>query len=420
MSLILDSEPYFKAKAVAIGLDAATLAALKIPGVSTLAELTFFTTYQPGTPDDTPLVDALKAALQVDPAPPNVLIKIRRLHFEAHALCLADMKQRVTASDEDTPKKVPAPERAQRHEDQQNRLAGLVLKDDLECSRSLLDIVMQQHEQNEARYISLEKCTSREQELCGAKKDSMLSLDTDGQIKIKPGQNSAKADLTTDLKVKAAFTRRGLAYDQAGLLDFHAHNAWVEKLFRTTQKAAPDGFATVSLQQILNADREIWKLMLDERRAGVVGLAGQPQPLTEAMKKLMDSPDVVYFLLPLPTKTSTSSSSTTALANSNHAQAGVQNNFKKWRKGGGKGSFFRSGKGKGKGKDGGKGHKGSPQMPSGCVNKTTDGKRLCFGYNSPRGCEYAGPGQQCMKGYHLCARPNCFGKHTAVGCSKDQ
>jgi hypothetical protein len=122
---------------------------------------------------------------------------------------------------------------------------------------------------------------------------------------------------------------------------------------------------------------------------------------------------VIYFLLPLPSKAASSSSS------SRHSEVSHLSRDKFHKRPFG-GKAFPKGGGK---KGSGKGKKGKiaedQRMPSGCLNKTPDGKRLCFGYNSSRGCEYATPGQKCMKGYHLCSRPNCFGKHTAVACTKD-
>lgn len=99
MSLTLDSEPFFLSRAKAIGLKDDDLDKLKVAGVASLADLTFFTTYQPGTPDDSNLVASVKRALNTDDVVPATLIQIRRLHFEAHALFLADLKQRVTATD---------------------------------------------------------------------------------------------------------------------------------------------------------------------------------------------------------------------------------------------------------------------------------------------------------------------------------
>ena len=78
-------------------------------------------------------------------------------------------------------------------------------------------------------------------------------------------------------------------------------------------------------------------------------------------------------------------------------------------------------KGKGKGKDRGKNNEGRRnvgfQMPwglEGCVANLEDGtnRRLCFGCNLGE-CTLAQPGQQCPKGFHLCAKPSCGKSHAA-------
>ena len=98
-----------------MGLTEDEIEKLITAGVSSLASVTFFTTDQSGTPDDTPLITSLKTALAV---PQAVLIQVRRLLFEAHVVFLADLKLWVTATDDDVPKRILALECAARHLDQ--------------------------------------------------------------------------------------------------------------------------------------------------------------------------------------------------------------------------------------------------------------------------------------------------------------
>ena len=84
--------------------------------------------------------------------------------------------------------------------------------------------------------MSLSVRTSREQELSGVKKDAAFAADQDGQLKLKAASVTIQADLASDLKAKEAFTRRVLAYDQAGLIEYAVHAQWVERLFRALQK----------------------------------------------------------------------------------------------------------------------------------------------------------------------------------------
>jgi hypothetical protein len=414
MASSLDSKPFFEARAKAIGLEDHVIKALKSAGVETLAGMAFWCTYQPGTPDDSVLVKAVAEAIQVDPVPPQTMIAVRRLHYESHTMFVADLRQRVVATDEDQPKRIPAAERASRHHDQKQRLPGLIMEGCHECSHSLLDLVMQQYEHDEVRWIPLASCTSREQELAGQKKDAYFALGSDGQLKVAPPRITAHADTTSDLKVKQAFTRRGLAYDQSNLIDFHVHAQWVELLFKAMGRSVPDNFSQITVQQCLDADKELFSKLADECRSGIVPLPGNVRPLDVAIKKWMHHPDVSYFILPFA-RPSGGSSSSTARQTEVSTDAQISNRKRKrLEREAAKGA-------KGKGKKGAKAAgKGliDRRMPENCVNKTKEGKNLCFAFNSPNGCSYGAAGKSCMRGLHLCARPGCQEAHSAMNCKR--
>ncbi|CAE7370886.1 unnamed protein product [Symbiodinium natans] len=56
-----------------------------------------------------------------------------------------------------------------------------------------------------------------------------------------------------------ALQRRGLAYDLVGMLSSKAHEKWLQKDFDTLQTPAPPGFNRPTLQQVLRADRALWR-----------------------------------------------------------------------------------------------------------------------------------------------------------------
>ena len=415
MTSTLDSKPFFASRARSIGLEDHVLRCLETAGVTTLAQLAFWCTYQPGSSDDSILVKAVADALGIDPVPAKTLIAPRRLHYEAHTVFVSDLRQKVVATEEDQPKRIPAAERAARYNEQKLRLPGLPLDGVHECSHALLDSVMQQYEHDECKWISLGSCTSRAQEQMGARKDAAFSLQSDGQLRIQPAKVTATADVSTDLKVKQAFTRRGLAYDQAGLIDFSTHSRWVEQMFKAMERAVPEHFGNITVQQCLDADKELWRLMADECRAGVVPSAGGAKPLDAALEKFRTHSDVLYFILPFSKRTAVASSSSTTLtlpdAEISNRKRKREENEK--RKGDGKGK-------KGK-KGGGKNIKGAgdTRMPDGCVNKTKTGQNICFRFNSPGGCTFNNrAGGSCSRGAHVCARPNCGEAHSAVACNK--
>lgn len=272
----------------------------------------------------------------------------------------------------------------------------------MECSHALLDLVMQQYEKNEVKHVPITQCTSRDQELAGYKKDSTISLDSEGQLKLKQPSVQARVDTSTDFRLYQAFNRRGLAYDQANLLPYVQHLKWVDYLFAAMQRKPPEGYAQVSMNQALAADQQLWKKLADSTRDGIVPLATGDYPLQKAMEKWCEHAEVLFFLLPLPKSSYGAQSSDRQYDSSNRFNP-------KGSKGKSKGAA--KGKGKGKSKN-----SSTPKMPEGCVTKTQRGHPLCFAYNSPDGCTGAQPGGKCSRGLHLCARPNCWAKHSAVGC----
>ena len=418
MSSATDSKPFFQARAKVIGFDDAQILELETGGVDSMASMTFMCNYQPAASDDKPLVDAVIRIFKKDPPDARTLVMVRRLHFEAHAIYLSDLKTRVTATEDEAPRKVPVAERAARHYAQQVKLTGIKLENEMECSHQLLDAVNQQFERNELKFIPITQCTSREQEQSGHKKDPMLAMDAEGQITVKAGYVQARADTSTDFKLYQAMNRRGLAYDQANLVDYLVHCSWVEYLFSAMQRRVPDGFQPISYQQIVRADKELWRKMADDTRAGIVPTATGVRPLDISLAKWMQHSDVLFYLLPVPASRSEAQGSSYRYERSSHdsdrySPKGDKGGYKGDYKGGRKGSY------KGGKKGSGKGSKGqSHSMPEGCVTKTDQGKNLCFAYNSSRGCQQGKPGQRCGKGMHLCARPGCFGSHSALACPK--
>ena len=273
---------------------------------------------------------------------------------------------------------------------------------------------MRQFEHDEVKWLHISSCTSREQELASIKKDSFLALAAGGQLKVTPPKNLAVSDVTTDLKVQQAFTRRGLAYDQSGLMTFSVHARWVEQLFKAMARSVPENFSNVTVQQRLDADKELFLKVADHCRAGIVPIAGQPRPLDIAVEIYRNHTDVLCFTVPFSKRSSASSSSIgpPAVSSTTTLVSQELSNRKRKRdaKAAGKGSKGKAGKGKG--------GKGDVRMPEGCLNKTSSGKNICFRFNSSVGCSFGKPGGTCMRGSHVCARPGCEAAHSAVNCNK--
>ncbi len=140
MAATLDSEVVFKSRASLIGMDNASVVALVGHGINSMAKLAFSCAYQIGGSDDASLIQVLTDALGAVPSVNNKAA-LRRLFFEATTMAMAEMKAKISGTDDSAPKKVPQPERAARYDAQVVRLSGMILTGELECAHSLIDAV---------------------------------------------------------------------------------------------------------------------------------------------------------------------------------------------------------------------------------------------------------------------------------------
>jgi hypothetical protein len=117
---------------------------------------------------------------------------IRRLFYESYTMAVADLKRKVEANGDELPRRLPTAERAARLVNQQTRLLGLVLEEDLECSNALIDKGIQMVEDNLLSYISWEQCTTRAQELVNTKAIKEYKTDGGGFLReVSAGAESA-------------------------------------------------------------------------------------------------------------------------------------------------------------------------------------------------------------------------------------
>jgi hypothetical protein len=73
----------------------------------------FCSEYQPGGPDEKPLVAFLETTLGEVPNG-EMLSKYRRLFFESHALCLQDLRQKVERTEDSDAKVLPLADKVER------------------------------------------------------------------------------------------------------------------------------------------------------------------------------------------------------------------------------------------------------------------------------------------------------------------
>ena len=217
---VTDSEPNFRARATALGLDAAVIDALCANGINTIAKFAFSSAYVPGAADERPFTDAMAASLGGAPTV-GILATLRRLLHESFAMTSAELKSSVERIEDAPVKRLAQPERADRLMRQKTRLTGLRIEGKMEPSDRLVDAAVSMYEENRISYIELQRCTSKEQEVTsGSKDDKFITIDTSGIVRLKDKDQKLEASVTGDMYLRLALIRRGLALDQANVLDY--------------------------------------------------------------------------------------------------------------------------------------------------------------------------------------------------------
>ena len=433
---LVESAAAFAARCKAFSIADVAIAALTTSRLGTFGEFAFIVPFVSGQPDDNLLKDALTLALGGEP---DVLTmpRYRRLLFESHAMVLSDTKSKVERTEESLPKKLPMPERTQRHEAQVKRLSpGISIVDWNEPSFALLDAVQQQYEDAQLRYIAIEACTCRVQEMAGVKKEQTALSDRSGFLKIGEKDADIRIDCGQDMfRIRQALLRRSLAYDQAAIISFPTMDLWHNYLFENLQREAPPGHRKVSLAQVLLADRQIFTRMAELCRHGLAADSSGIPPADAAMTRLMHDVRITAFLLPLLGGGGAQGSGGHDLAPGKLKPK--RSDFGSWKEfkaasprpkqmaspysapqpRGSKGS----GKGSGKGGKAGKG-KGKSTRPQGLEGTwtTSNSVRMCDGYNLGNCPENAttAAGSSCSQGLHVCCKAFCGGNHPYHQCTQ--
>ncbi|CAK9024126.1 Uncharacterized protein SCF082_LOCUS16483, partial [Durusdinium trenchii] len=223
---------------------------------------------------------------------------LKRLLFEAHTLTLAQLRETVTNPDAPTTRKLPPVEREAKMRQLKARLTGVVIERQLEPSYELLDSVVQQWESRQLRYLTPEKCSSREFEVTMSKSSRQISLDADKMV-VKESKTTPDQFAGTEMLVFEALRRRGIAYAFADVISWQTHERYLQSLFSHLRNDPPAGYNKPTLQQVLKADRQTFmKLIQDDvpvRRDSMNVLA-----LDNQLLAALSSYDVGFHLLPLP------------------------------------------------------------------------------------------------------------------------
>lgn len=340
-------------------------------------EFAFATAFSPGAPATPevfkseiliPFLGNTEAENEKNPA----IHWIRRLYFEAYTAAASDMQRRISpdAPDEKPAKILPPEERTARLNALKVRVEpGIKVIGELEPSNTLVDKFVDMKERDQLRYLQWDEYTRWDQEVEGVKQDPAFKIEN-GFFKTADTPIEATADIRTDLKVRTALQRRGLALEMAGLMSYAVHEEIVAWYMTELDRSALPGHEEVDLNQIRRADMEVWKSFAHQTRYGLAPVAGAPV-LDAIVESTIREPRIAMLLNQLPGTNSKGAEG--SVAESSRAEKRVvsevqqlRNEIKKLKannKGGGqKGAGGKGGKGGGKGAKGGKGH--GPTMPN--------------------------------------------------------
>ena len=391
MSSTLDSEAAFTSRAKQIGLEQWVIDKIREKRFATYGRLAFGFAYSPQSADEKPLRDFLAGLLDDEPSP-DQLASLRRLFFEAHTMALTDVRLRAESNPDPAvaTRKLPTAERVARQQAQEKKLGGLVFNPMTIPSNHLVDLFVDMVETGILTYVKAETCCSRAQEVETIRKDPAVSTDATGLLKLGSKNADPSCETNTELKLKSAWQRRSLAMDLAGLASFEVTETWSQFLFGHLLREQPKGFAKISLQQIMDTDKQLFILASHQTMGKLSSAPHEKKPLDEAFEKLKESTEVLQFLTPLPAQ------------RVHEAPTSNNNRPTKVPK------VDKGGKGNSKGGNNSGAGPSKAQLPEGCVTHDDDRKPLCFAFQSGK-CKFKGPaGKRCARGYHKCYKRGCF------------
>ena len=268
-----------------------------------------------------------------------------------------------------------------------------MLSTTLEPSHHLIDKVVHQYEENCVKLIELTACTSREQEIRSDKSTPQITFDHAGNIKVTKQSQVTECSIQGDIRLRAAFTRRSLAYELANVASFEVMEGWSQLLFDRVCQDPPSGYKHISIEQISVADRKLWVKISEETRSLVTSTTNGRKSVDVAIEKFSHHPDVQFHMLPLPVSQSSNAAGNQRFQPYPAPKAQAPN------------------KGKGGSKSDAKGAagKGKIQIPDGCTIKYGEGnnKPICMKYNVGACRTNVKPGKRCMHGYHVCWKVGC-------------
>ncbi|OLP93607.1 hypothetical protein AK812_SmicGene24498 [Symbiodinium microadriaticum] len=283
-------------------MEETTLDVLIANNYKTFGHLAFAVSSSPNTADEEQVQQWVNTVFAQPPTPQQMAC-IRRALFEAQALSISDMKSRVEPQSDVLVRKMPVAERIARQTALERRLTGVIFAPETTPGHSVVDRLVDVLETGVMAYLEPHKYVSRSQEVQNVKSEKSLSITTDGNLKVNAKVETLTCEASSALTLRQAWSRRSIAFELAGLATFTILESWVQKMFIMMQRPPPDGYVSISLQQLLAADRHLFTVAADRLLGNLQGAPGREKPLDTEVKRLADSTEVLQFLTCLPKAT---------------------------------------------------------------------------------------------------------------------
>ena len=326
---------------------------------------------------------------------------VRFLHYEAFTIVAEELRRRALPVDDEKPRKLPILERTSRlHEIRAQLAPGIIVEGEYEPSYSLIDKFAAMQEEGTLKYLHWSELGRRDAEVRGAKTERFWKADGSGAIKEQSHLIEIEADTSSDLRLRIALQRRGIAMQAAKLLSYTVHDLWVAKLFKEYFREPLFGYEKTTLQQVQLADAELFAEMAELSNGSLTAVLPGILPLDIFLPRVMADPRVSTLLVPLPARArqqappirdTTTGESKKEKKRKAATQRAAQHVAPR-------GPPNKAAKGAGKDAKGGR----PPKELTGLLTEWK-GKRICYAYNID-GCKFVVEHGACSKGMHVCAR----------------
>ena len=296
MSSLADSSATFESRAKQYGLPVAALESLRKDGIATYSSLLFSVASSPGSVDDARLETLRKKHLGATPTSGEVAA-FSRLIFEAGTFVVAELRSSVTGED-DTSRKLTPQERASRLSAMRAKLGEWPVAGAFEPSNQLIDMCFSMIADGCIKHIPPSKCSSKEQETASEKRDDNLFRLEAATLRRAAKPVALKVDLSSELRVYQALSRRGVALEVANVASFAVHEKYIRGLFEHLHRSPPPNYVAPGLDQLLQADRALWQRVA----ATVPSLPATDvvRAVDAAIVQHCDGSAVAFHVMPLP------------------------------------------------------------------------------------------------------------------------